>query len=311
MTEEEFLKLEIVPYGVIYLAFNCITNKSYIGKSNNYVRRKYWHHHHFKKGEKNILFQRALRKYGWDSFYWTILDIGKSFDDLNDREKKWIYLFDSNNTQKGYNLTRGGDGGNVWESKSEEEKNLFKEKMSYISYTSKTQKSKEKQRKTWELKTKEEIDDIKNRERETKKNKTKEEKEVTLQKFRDTMSKKSNEDIRKYNDKRRKTLSNKSEEEKKLMSEEIRIRHLGKKENSTVTKNRMQSKKETTDYKKYARDHHIHFLCIDTGQIFFHIKDAVEAIYRDYKSAGSRSIFHSIKYEKPVLGYSWREVRDN
>jgi len=54
-------------------------------------------------------FHKALRKYGPDSFEWTIVFVGEDADELYEVEHRYIVLL---NTQvpSGYNMTDGGKG---------------------------------------------------------------------------------------------------------------------------------------------------------------------------------------------------------
>lgn len=96
----------------IYCAKNIVNEKVYIGKSVNVEKR--WKDH--KKGYNNpnasqyaSYFYNALRKYGFDSFEFSILEECTE-DKLNDKEIFWINKFQSNNREYGYNTTNGGDG---------------------------------------------------------------------------------------------------------------------------------------------------------------------------------------------------------
>lgn len=98
----------------IYKATNKINGKSYIGQSIDFEHRKHTHiHRRDKYCDPNSLFHKALDKYGEENFEWEILaEIpGKEFANAFEREMIRKY-----NTYKpnGYNLTKGGDGGSMW-----------------------------------------------------------------------------------------------------------------------------------------------------------------------------------------------------
>lgn len=98
----------------IYKATNKFNGKSYIGQTIDFEQRKHTHIHR-RDGfcDPNSIFHKALDKYGEDAFEWEILaEIpGKSFANTFEREMIRKY-----NTYKpnGYNLTKGGDGGSMW-----------------------------------------------------------------------------------------------------------------------------------------------------------------------------------------------------
>lgn len=102
----------------IYLATNTANGKVYVGKTNNFAKRKREH----LNNKSRHLFARALRKYGEHAFEWRILESGiETLDEANDREKHWISRYNSyfrNRGSNGYNMTPGGDGGSMWNIKS-------------------------------------------------------------------------------------------------------------------------------------------------------------------------------------------------
>lgn len=96
----------------IYKITNKTNGKVYIGKSCNIERR--WREHKSdtfnpnKPDRQEFPLYRAFHKYGIDNFSFEIIEENPS--DINgEREKYWIEHYDSNNSQKGYNATLGGD----------------------------------------------------------------------------------------------------------------------------------------------------------------------------------------------------------
>jgi group I intron endonuclease len=85
-------------------------NKVYVGQSQrinirfNIHKSQLRHNRH-----RNSYLQRAWNKYGENSFLFEIKEIC-SIDELNDREKFWVNKLETNNEDKGFNLTDGGDG---------------------------------------------------------------------------------------------------------------------------------------------------------------------------------------------------------
>lgn len=109
----------------IYQLKNRVNGKIYIGQSIDIYDR--WTRHKnasfYKNGKDyNILLYRAIRKYGWDNFEKTILEICTQ-EDLDDKERYYIEKFKSYDTNKiGYNLRYGGQNGARCSPLSEEAK---------------------------------------------------------------------------------------------------------------------------------------------------------------------------------------------
>ena len=91
-------------YGYIYKTTNLINGKIYIGQH----KCSSWDNNY--KGSGTVLF-RAFNKYGFDNFKCELLETVESQEELNNREKYYIDLFDSRNTLVGYNISEGGIGG--------------------------------------------------------------------------------------------------------------------------------------------------------------------------------------------------------
>jgi len=86
----------------IYKTTNLINGKYYIGKyAGN--RSTYL--------GSGIALRKALIKYGRSNFKRVILEVCNTLQELSDREKYWIELFDAVNDPRSYNLTEGGHGG--------------------------------------------------------------------------------------------------------------------------------------------------------------------------------------------------------
>lgn len=94
-------------YGVIYKITNTINNKVYIGQTTRSFNIRY--HNNIKK-YTNIYLKRSIDKYGIDNFLIEEeFDIAYSKEELNEKEKKYIKLYNSNDNNFGYNLKSGGD----------------------------------------------------------------------------------------------------------------------------------------------------------------------------------------------------------
>ena len=100
----------------IYCFTNKITGKRYIGQTNNIEKRKRGHKSESFNTKANgylLPFHCAIRKYGWDSFNFEILEeIDEAFgrEYLNEREIYFIAYYKTLINQNGYNYTKGGEG---------------------------------------------------------------------------------------------------------------------------------------------------------------------------------------------------------
>jgi group I intron endonuclease len=98
----------------IYRVTNRINGKVYIGKSFD-IKRRWRQHRNLHLNGYHL--QRAIKKYGLDNFNFSIIiemapmyNIQQQLNILNALERLWIKTYESNNPQKGYNETEGGDG---------------------------------------------------------------------------------------------------------------------------------------------------------------------------------------------------------
>lgn len=114
--------------GYIYSITNKVNGKTYIGKTNDLVRR--WKEHYYGKGGAVIL-KNALKKYGVENFLFDVIakipfDTKEELNDvLKQLEIYYISLYDT--FHNGYNATIGGDGISYYEH-SEETKQKLKER---------------------------------------------------------------------------------------------------------------------------------------------------------------------------------------
>lgn len=89
----------------IYKSTNNASGKSYVGQTNDVDRRQEEHIADAMHGS-DCHFHRAIRKYGKESFTWTLIE--ECEDHLsNEREAFWIDHFGT--FVDGYNMTTGGD----------------------------------------------------------------------------------------------------------------------------------------------------------------------------------------------------------
>jgi group I intron endonuclease len=86
-------------------------NKVYIGKTKNLERRIKQHITASKKPK--LPFHHAIIKYGTDNIEWIILKENVDNKDINKEEIFFINKFNSNINFNGYNVSKGGDGGDT------------------------------------------------------------------------------------------------------------------------------------------------------------------------------------------------------
>lgn len=75
----------------------------------------------------NPYFWKAIKKYGWDNIKHEILFTGLSAEEAFGAEKKLIAKYKSNDREFGYNLSSGGESGNIGVKMSEERKQALRE----------------------------------------------------------------------------------------------------------------------------------------------------------------------------------------
>lgn len=108
----------------IYLIYNKINKKCYIGQSNNLYKRK---NNHFaelrRKNHSNVYLQRSWDKYGENNFIGYILKIIDNINNLNKDELYYIKLLQTRLSKYGYNQkldTYSRDGENISKDQNKE-----------------------------------------------------------------------------------------------------------------------------------------------------------------------------------------------
>lgn len=95
---------------IVYLIENLVNDKVYVGKTGLNPQRRFGQH--LKNAANGLpgLLYNSIRKHGEEWF--SIRVLGKTSSTfVNHMEKMYILIYDSQNRDKGYNLTSGGDGG--------------------------------------------------------------------------------------------------------------------------------------------------------------------------------------------------------
>jgi group I intron endonuclease len=91
---------------IIYQVINLINNKIYIGQTINSLKLRQLRHLYDSTRNSQLIFHKAIRKYGYDNFQWSILCECENLDILNEMEIHYIKLFDT--YHNGYNANTGG-----------------------------------------------------------------------------------------------------------------------------------------------------------------------------------------------------------
>ena len=131
----------------IYKIENKLNGKVYIGKTKDLEKRIYQHRRNV--GKKRHRLYDAILHYTWDNFLVEIID--KTEGDIDELEKHYIKQY--NSITEGYNYTEGGEGGDTFTHKSEDEKNITRKKLSKaakISNQKNIEKHRENTKKLWE-----------------------------------------------------------------------------------------------------------------------------------------------------------------
>lgn len=106
------LKMENCSVNNIYSGIYKITfpnKKVYIGRSNNIYRRMLEHNNDFRN---KLPIEYAIMKYGKITEF-DIIELIDDVDEMKQREIYWIQYYDSTNKNNGYNVSSGGDGGDL------------------------------------------------------------------------------------------------------------------------------------------------------------------------------------------------------
>lgn len=94
--------------GIIYCYTNKVNNKKYVGLTLHPKRRRKEHIDMALKTNSDFVFHKALRKYGEESFIYSILERTNK-ENMFNRERAWITKLNTL-IPNGYNMTNGGEG---------------------------------------------------------------------------------------------------------------------------------------------------------------------------------------------------------
>ena len=109
---------------VIYKITNLINGKIYVGKNKANDPNYYG---------SGSLIKQAIKIHGKENFKKEILESCQSEEEFNKREKFWIEKLQANIRHIGYNMMPGGDGGDTFTNRSDQEKEITRQKLSVAS----------------------------------------------------------------------------------------------------------------------------------------------------------------------------------
>jgi group I intron endonuclease len=95
--------------GCVYLVKNTVNGKQYVGMTTKDLGFRIRCHLQSVDSGSSLLFHRAIRKYGIESFIWRVLMEEDSLNALKESEMVCVRLFKTK-VPSGYNLTDGGEG---------------------------------------------------------------------------------------------------------------------------------------------------------------------------------------------------------
>ena len=115
----------------IYKISNKINNKVYIGQTINPIMERF--HRHVNDAINGVLdthFARAIRLYGPENFSIEQIDTATTQEELTQKEHDWIVFY--NSIEDGYNETdaMNKSGGNTYKSKTPQEMEIIRRKLS-------------------------------------------------------------------------------------------------------------------------------------------------------------------------------------
>lgn len=93
---------------LIYKITNLVNNKVYIGLTTTSLQKR-WNTHKCISKQKNSHLYNAMKRYGIHNFSIEQIDSTNDFKKLGELERYYIALYDSQNPEKGYNITAGGE----------------------------------------------------------------------------------------------------------------------------------------------------------------------------------------------------------
>lgn len=98
----------------IYAVINTLNRKVYVGQTKKSLDERWARHKQLARNGVQRPLYSAIRKYGEEVFAVCTLERIETPTELDNRERYWIAEFEATNREKGYNITDGGGGGDVF-----------------------------------------------------------------------------------------------------------------------------------------------------------------------------------------------------
>jgi len=100
-----------MPKWTVYCHTHVATDRRYVGQTQKTLLKR-WNQHVYTANRQLAgwsHFANAIRKYGKDAFSHGVLGVCSSVDDANLVEEVWVFLLETQDPEKGFNVKRGGD----------------------------------------------------------------------------------------------------------------------------------------------------------------------------------------------------------
>ena len=116
----------------VYVHINKITNKTYVGQTNNLQRR--WrnngieYYNYGKSDADQSIFWKAIQTYGWDNFEHIVLKENLTLEEANYWEEYYMNFYHSRYFENGYNIREAGSNGALSEKTKQKLSDLAKER---------------------------------------------------------------------------------------------------------------------------------------------------------------------------------------
>ena len=102
---------KLTKFATVYMLYNTVNEKKYIGQTWDTAQgRRRSHKYDAKSDVTSRPICRAIRKYGIEKFEALELSYAHTQEDLDAAEDFWIIFFGTLDSEKGYNVRRGGQG---------------------------------------------------------------------------------------------------------------------------------------------------------------------------------------------------------